>query len=70
MLELTPSITMPRMLTTSVEPALMTEDEIAWLNAYHVRVRETLSPLVDRPTRDWLTAATKPMAPTISRDLP
>ena len=27
-----------------VEPALLTEDERDWLNTYHARVRETLSP--------------------------
>ena len=35
-----------------VEPSLLTEDERDWLNAYHARVRETLSPLVDEETRE------------------
>ena len=30
-----------------IEPSLLDEDEIAWLNAYHTRVRDTLTPLVD-----------------------
>ena len=38
-----------------VEPKLMDADEIAWLDAYHARVRKTLSPLVDAPTRRWLS---------------
>jgi Xaa-Pro aminopeptidase len=42
-----------------VEPSLLTEDEKAWLNAYHARVRETLLPLVDEDTRSWLTDATR-----------
>ena len=42
-----------------VEPALLTDSERAWLNAYHARVRETLSPLVDEETRSWLTQATR-----------
>jgi Xaa-Pro aminopeptidase len=42
-----------------VEPALLTEDERAWLNLYHARVRETLSPLVDSETRAWLAHATR-----------
>ncbi|KAA2236336.1 aminopeptidase P family protein [Salinarimonas soli] len=42
-----------------VEPALMTWDEIAWLDAYHARVRETLGPLVDGETRGWLERATR-----------
>ena len=42
-----------------VEPKLLTEEERAWLNAYHKRVRETLSPLVDDETRAWLEKATR-----------
>jgi Xaa-Pro aminopeptidase len=41
-----------------VVPALMTANETAWLDAYHARVRETLAPLLDAPTRAWLIAAT------------
>jgi Xaa-Pro aminopeptidase len=46
-----------------VEPALMTADETAWLDAYHARVRDTLAPLLDAPTRAWLIAATAPLGP-------
>jgi Xaa-Pro aminopeptidase len=42
-----------------VEVSLLTEDERAWLNAYHARVRETLSRLVDDETRAWLEQATR-----------
>ena len=42
-----------------VEPSLLTAEEKAWLNAYHARVRETLSPLVDAETRSWLQDATR-----------
>jgi Xaa-Pro aminopeptidase len=38
--------------------ALLTEDEIAWLNAYHARVRDEIAPLVDAQTRAWLARAT------------
>ena len=41
---------------------LMAPDEIAWLDAYHARVRTVLSPLVDAETQDWLAAATAPLA--------
>jgi Xaa-Pro aminopeptidase len=41
----------------------MTPEEIGWLDAYHERVRETLSPLVDERTRAWLEAATRPTSP-------
>ncbi|MCC6780649.1 MAG: aminopeptidase P family protein [Hyphomicrobiales bacterium] len=44
-----------------VLPALLTAEERAWLDSYHARVRETLSPLVDSDTRVWLTAATRPL---------
>jgi Xaa-Pro aminopeptidase len=44
-----------------VEPALMTPAEIAWLDAYHARVRETLTPLLDSETAAWLAQATRPV---------
>ena len=44
-----------------VEPALLTTEETAWLEAYHARVREALAPLLDAPTRDWLAQATAPL---------
>jgi Xaa-Pro aminopeptidase len=45
-----------------IEPALMTPEEIAWLDAYHVRVREEIAPLLDAKAREWLIAATAPLA--------
>jgi Xaa-Pro aminopeptidase len=42
-----------------VEPALLTDAERDWLNAYHRRVYETLSPLVDDETRHWLADVTR-----------
>ena len=45
-----------------IEPALMTEAEIAWLDGYHARVRETLSPIVDDETAAWLKDATRPLS--------
>jgi len=44
-----------------IDPALLTVEETAWLNAYHKRVRETLSPHLDDETKAWLTAATEPV---------
>ena len=41
-----------------VEPSLLTNDEIAWLNDYHAGVRNTLSPLLDARTAAWLADAT------------
>jgi Xaa-Pro aminopeptidase len=45
----------------AIEPALMTADEIAWLDAYHTRVAKALMPLVAAGTRPWLEAATRPL---------
>ena len=42
-----------------VEPALMTAAEIAWLDAYHARVREALSPVFDAAAAEWLAGATR-----------
>ncbi len=42
-----------------VEAKLMDGEEIAWLDAYHARVRGVIGPLVDRETRGWLKAATR-----------
>jgi len=44
-----------------VEPALMSAEEIDWLDGYHARVREKLAPIVDPPTREWLAKATAPL---------
>src|SRR5581483_2927483 len=44
-----------------IETAMLTADETAWLDGYHRRVRETLSPLVDDATKAWLEQATKPL---------
>ena len=41
-----------------VDPALMTGQEIAWLDAYHERVKKALTPLVDKKTAGWLETAT------------
>jgi Xaa-Pro aminopeptidase len=40
---------------------LLTNDEVAWLDAYHTRVRKALTPLVDADTATWLEAATQPL---------
>ena len=46
-----------------IEPAMLTADERAWLDAYHARVAETLAPRLagDAATLDWLEAATAPL---------
>jgi Xaa-Pro aminopeptidase len=44
-----------------IERDLLTMAEIAWLDAYHARVRSTLDPLVDAETKTWLDIATRPI---------
>ena len=34
-------------------------EEVDWLNAYHARVREVLTPLVDQGTAKWLSEVTR-----------
>jgi Xaa-Pro aminopeptidase len=40
----------------------MTAQEIAWLDRYHARVRDSLGTLVDPETAAWLTEATRPLS--------
>jgi len=40
---------------------MLTPDETAWLDGYHARVFEALSPLLDADSCAWLTAATRPV---------
>ena len=46
-----------------IDPAKLTADERAWLDAYHARVAQTLAPLLadDMATLAWLRAATAPL---------
>jgi len=45
-----------------VDTSLLTRGELQWLDAYHARVRNALSPLIDPATKKWLAQATKPLA--------
>ena len=42
-----------------IEPKLLAPEEIAWLNAYHARVRAALSPHLDATEQAWLKKATR-----------
>jgi len=42
-----------------INAEMLTEMERDWLNSYHQRVYNTLSPILDRPIALWLEAATK-----------
>jgi Xaa-Pro aminopeptidase len=41
-----------------IDTAMLTSEELDWLNGYHARVRETAGPIVDEQTRKWLEVAT------------
>jgi Xaa-Pro aminopeptidase len=44
-----------------IDAKMLSEKERHWLDGYHARVRESIGPLVDAETRDWLKAATRPL---------
>jgi Xaa-Pro aminopeptidase len=45
-----------------VDLYMLSEDELAWLNAYHARVRHEVRPHLDEATKAWLDHATAPMS--------
>ena len=45
-----------------IDTALLSAEEIGWVDAYHARVRESLSPLLEVEVAAWLAAATAPLA--------
>jgi Xaa-Pro aminopeptidase len=40
---------------------MLTAKERNWIDSYHARVQEVLSPLLDAATRAWLDAAARPL---------
>ncbi|MBO0766003.1 MAG: M24 family metallopeptidase C-terminal domain-containing protein, partial [Hyphomicrobiaceae bacterium] len=44
-----------------VLPELLTSRELAWLNAYHARVRQEIGPELGHDDRTWLEQATAPI---------
>ncbi len=44
-----------------IEASLLTSQECHWLNSYHTRVYETLTPFLDEETTSWLRSATVPI---------
>jgi Xaa-Pro aminopeptidase len=53
------TITLAPISLDLVVPAMLTEGERHWLNAYHARVRQTLTPLLPKDAADWLARATR-----------
>ena len=45
--------------------SLLTGDEIAWVDAYHARVRESLAPQLEAEVAEWLATATAPLTARI-----
>jgi Xaa-Pro aminopeptidase len=44
-----------------IEPSLLSQAEIDWLDSYHARVREAIGPQLAGAALDWLNAATDPL---------
>ena len=44
-----------------IEPALLTEAELAWLNAYHAEVADKIGPALDGEDRAWLIGKCAPL---------
>src|SRR5215468_187816 len=45
-----------------IETRMLTTKERVWLDSYHARVHEVIGPLVDKPIRTWLAAATRSLS--------
>ena len=44
-----------------IDTEILTPEEIAWIDSYHARVRETLTPQLDAETARWLAGETAPL---------
>jgi Xaa-Pro aminopeptidase len=53
------TLTLAPIDVTLVEPGLLSATERDWLDAYHARVRERITPRVDPATAAWLEGATR-----------
>lgn len=45
-----------------IETSLLTHAEIAWLNRYHIEVRQRLLPLLSDAAKNWLLSRTQPLS--------
>ena len=45
-----------------IDPALLTDSELSWINAYHADVERALLPLLDEGDSAWLTSRCSPLA--------
>ncbi|MBT4880062.1 MAG: aminopeptidase P family protein [Alphaproteobacteria bacterium] len=53
------TLTMAPIDVNLIEKAMLNNNEKKWLNSYHKKVKETLSPLVNKETAKWLEKATE-----------
>jgi len=53
------TITLAPIDTRLINAHMMTAAEITWLNIYHVKVRENVSPFLDKKEKEWLIQATE-----------
>lgn len=58
------TLTLAPIDTAPIKLDMLDREEISWLNNYHKRVCETLSPYLTEDERQWLQAATAPLQPT------
>jgi len=57
------TITLAPIDTRLVNAHMMTAAEITWLNIYHAKVREIISPLLNGKEKEWLVDATESISP-------
>ena len=55
------TLTLAPIDTTPIVLDLLTEEERLWINNYHRRVFESLSPYLENDDREWLVQATRPL---------
>jgi Xaa-Pro aminopeptidase len=55
------TITLAPIDREAIARSLLEPHEVAWLDRYHARVREALTPLVDAETSAWLAEVTRPL---------
>ena len=52
--------------TKLIDASLLVPEEIKWVNNYHSKCREILSPLLNESEMSWLEKATEPIAAWVS----
>jgi Xaa-Pro aminopeptidase len=55
------TLTMVPIETRLIDPNMLENEELTWLNQYHEQVYQTLSPHLNKKEREWLMAKTNPL---------